>query len=133
MIYTIIVNASPHSSESAHTAYQFTVAALNEGHLIKCVFFYCNGTLNGSAAISAHEPSPVNLPSAWLKLYHDYAVELHLCSGSAAKTGVIDEQQARRLNIGSGTIASGFVISGLGTLTEAMVMSDRVVTFGSAS
>jgi tRNA 2-thiouridine synthesizing protein D len=129
--YTIIVYGAPYSSEGPHSAYNFTRAALRKGHQIQCIFFLNDGALNGSAIISKHEEN-FSLITGWQDISDSLDISMLLCVSSGSKKGVINQQQAKRLGISGSTIASGFEIAGLGALTEAIVRSDRVVTFGSA-
>lgn len=113
MKFTVIVNAHP-SSLTAHSALRFCRAVLADGHAIYQVFFYGEGVLNGAA----REQSTLN--QAWSQLINENRIDAVCCAGSAERCG-----------LSSGTaLADGFTISGLGQMVDALVHSDRVMTFG---
>ena len=48
MKLAVMVNEGPYQHQSADSAYQFTKAALDNGHEITRVFFYHDGVNNGT-------------------------------------------------------------------------------------
>ena len=132
MVFTLVVYGAPYSSESPLTAYNFARATLAKGHNICRIFFFHDGALNGSGAVSSHN-GEFSLLSGWQDLHKRFNIDMVICIGSGTKRGVINEQEAKRAGIACGTLAPGFELSGLGQLVEAMIKSDRIITFGSAT
>lgn len=117
MKFTIIVNDAPYQSQSADTACKFAHALLDEGHELTQVFFYFDGVWN---ALADAEPpqDDRHVVDNWSKLALKNELELIVCSTAAMRRGV------------SEPLAAGFRLDTLGRLTEAVTMSDRVITFG---
>ena len=109
MNYTLVVVEAPDVGRAPFRALSFARALKSSGHHLQRVFFYGPGVRIGLA----WEGSP---QQAW----HDFATEmgseLLLCSASA------DRWQIK-------TPPEGFDIAGLGSLMEAGMDSDRVITF----
>jgi tRNA 2-thiouridine synthesizing protein D len=118
MKFTIIVNNGPYQSQSSDTACQFAQEVISEGHELIQVFFYFDGVWN---ALSHSEPpqDDRNVIGNWSKLAEENDLDLIVCSSTAQKRGV-----------GLSSVAPGFRIDTLGRLSEAVTISDRVVTFG---
>lgn len=107
--YTLIVQAAPDSVLGQQRALLFARALLESGHRLPRVFFYQQG-----AQLALLWESSV--AAAWIDLTRTTGTELVLCSASAERYGVI-------------TAPDGFVIGGLGSLMEAGLDSDRLLTF----
>ena len=118
MKFTIIVNNAPYQSQSSDTACKFAHALLEEGHDLVQVFFYFDGVWN---ALDNAEPpqDDRHVIENWSELAQKNDLDLIICSTAAKRRGV-------RLS----TIAPGFIINTLGRLSEAITLSDRVITFG---
>ncbi|MFK8067863.1 MAG: sulfurtransferase complex subunit TusD [Gammaproteobacteria bacterium] len=117
MKFTIIVNNGPYQSQSSDTAYKYADALLKEGHDLVQVFFYFEGAWHG---VDAAEPpqDDRDVIKNWSMLATENDLDLIICSTAAKKRGV-------------GTkLAPGFKIDTLGRLSEAVTISDRVITFG---
>ena len=71
-----------------------------------------------------------NLPKLWTELANEHSLDLVVCIAAAVKRGVLDKNEAKRYEKDGANLADGFELSGLGQLAEAIVISDRVVTFG---
>lgn len=113
MKFTVIVNAHP-TSLTAHSALRFCRAALANGHALYQVFFYGDGVFNGMTG------ERTMLSREWSQLIRENQIDAICCAGSAEKK-----------SLKSGTdLADGFTISGLGQMIDALVHSDRVITFG---
>ena len=132
MIFTIIVYGAPYSTQAPYSAYQFVQSALSQGHKVLRVFFYYDGALNGSCALVGPQDDDA-LPDSWQKLKRDHGIELTTCIGASIKRGVINAKESKRYNKSHDTLNPEFELGGLGQLAEAMVKSDRVVTFGAAA
>lgn len=113
MKFTVIVNAHP-ASLTAHSALRFCRAVLANGHALYQVFFYGDGVFNGMAG------EQTALYREWTQLIKENQIDVICCAGSAERKG---------LRSGA-DLADGFTISGLGQMIDALVHSDRVMTFG---
>ncbi|MDU0354993.1 sulfurtransferase complex subunit TusD [Paraglaciecola aquimarina] len=127
-LFTILVTSAPHSQQNAYTAYRFTKAALAAKHQVNGIFFYGNGTLNGSAlqVISAAE---FNLHQAWVELAIEYAVPLMVCVTAASKRGITSQQDAQESDQQHYSLSTHFESVGLGELATLISQSDRLVQF----
>lgn len=127
MKFTLLVTAAPHHENARH-ALQFCQAALAAGHEVPRVFFYGDGASTGNALLTPpQDESPVS--SAWQAIAEQFPVELIVCVAAALKRGVLDADTAQREEKPTSNLASGFVISGLGQLAEAIIENDRLVSF----
>lgn len=127
MDYTILINAAPFSQQGSASAYQFANAVLAKGHRISRIFFYGDGIYNGSD-FSQVAQDEMNLTHCWQQLAKGYGVELIICVSAALRRGLLDSVAAEQQNKIS-NLASGFTISGLGQLMEAIARADRFITF----
>lgn len=123
LTFSLLINAAPFSSRGANTAYQFAKAVLAKDHKIPRIFFYKEGIYN-SNCYQQPPQDEVNQLCRWQQLAENYGIELIVCVAAAQRRGVIEsfEQQ-------SGNLASGFKISGLGQLIEAITTADRFLVF----
>jgi len=129
MIFSLAVYSAPYSSQAGYTAYQFAVAALNQGHSVHRVFFYQDGVHNATN-LAAPPQDEFNLQQAWQRLAKDHNLDFVVCVAAALRRGILDEAEAKRYNKPSDNLANEFTISGLGQLVEAAVISDRLISFG---
>jgi tRNA 2-thiouridine synthesizing protein D len=129
MIFSLAVYSAPYSSQASYSAYQFAVAALNQGHSVHRVFFYQDGVHNATC-LAAPPQDEFNLQQAWQRLAKDHNLDLVVCIAAALRRGILDEGEAKRYDKPSHNVASEFTISGLGQLVEAAVISDRLISFG---
>lgn len=129
MIFSLAVYSAPYSSQASHSAYQFAVAALNQGHSVHRVFFYQDGVHNATN-LAAPPQDEFNLQQAWQRLAKDHNLDFVVCIAAALRRGVLDEAEAKRYDKPSHNLANEFTISGLGQLVEAAVISDRLINFG---
>lgn len=118
MRYAIQVNAGPGAAQAAQSAYQFSKAALAEGHEIVRVFFYHEGVYHGYAKTRPSAPEDRIVPD-WAGLAAQHAVDLVLCVAAAQRRGLPEHDPAL-----------GFRMGGLGQWLEACLMADRVLVFG---
>jgi len=117
MKFTIIVNNAPYQSQSSDTACKFAQALISEGHDLEQVFFYFDGVWN--ALVSAEPPQDDrHVIENWSQLAQENNLDLIICSTAAKRRGV------------GPSIAPGFKVDTLGRLSEAITLSDRVITFG---
>ena len=108
LTYTVVVQSGPDAGLGHERALRFIDSLLNIGHQLNRVFFYGEGV---RVALHWDDDSL----STWQHVAQG-GCELVLCSASAERYGV-EEPPA------------GFVIAGLGTLMEAGLDSDRVLSF----
>lgn len=129
MKFSIQVNEGPYTHQAADTAYQFTKAALENGHEIFRVFFYHDGVNNGTM-YGVPPQDDRNVQSLWSELAEQHELDLVVCVAAAQRRGIMDEDESKRHGKGAANIAPGFRISGLGQLIEAGIESDRLMVFG---
>ncbi len=120
MKFTLIVNNAPYQSQSSETACKFADALISKGHELVQVFFYFEGVWN---ALDNAEPpqDDRHVIENWSKLAQENGLDLIVCATAAKRRGV-----------GLSSVASGFMVDTLGRLSEAVTISDRVITFGGA-
>ena len=129
MKFGILINEGPYQHQASDSAYQFTRAALADGHEVFRVFFYHDGVNNGTR-LTVPPQDDRNVVGRWSELAKEHDLDLVLCVAAAQRRGLLDADEARRHGKDADNIASGFRISGLGQLIEAAIQSDRLVTFG---
>lgn len=129
MKFTLVIHSAPYQSASASTALRFARALLAAGHELYRVFFYRDGVYNANALASPPRDEP-SLPQEWQLLAKTHNLDLVVCIAAAVRRGVLDENEAKRYEKTSANLAPGFELSGLGQLSEALIVSDRVITFG---
>lgn len=129
MQFAIIVQGSPYASQSSHSALSFAESVVRSGHRLMRVFFYHDGVLAANR-LAAPPQDEQDISAAWQTFADSHKVELLVCIASSLRRGILDETEASRYGKDAGSIAPGFVISGLGQLIDATINADRVVTFG---
>ena len=129
MIFSLAIYAAPYTSQASYSAYQFTLAALNQGHKIHRVFFYQDGVHNATA-LACPPQDEFNLQNAWQLLAKEYNLDLVVCIAAALRRGILDSNESKRYNKPSQNLAPEFALSGLGQLIEAAATSDRLISFG---
>ncbi len=102
---------------------------MRQGHRIHSVFLYHEGSYS-AAALRPVPRDEFDLPAAWRTLIRDHQINAVACVAGAVRRGILDADEAARLDIDSPTLAPEFVLGGLGELVEACEQADRVVTFG---
>jgi tRNA 2-thiouridine synthesizing protein D len=127
MKFTLLVTAAPHQ-ENAWQALRFCAAALQRGHAVQRIFFYGDGVAHGNALLTPPQDE-ANVAAGWQALAAAHGIELIVCIAAALKRGVMDVDTARREEKTSANLATGFTISGLGQLADAIGESDRLVSF----
>lgn len=129
MKFSIQINEGPYQHQASDTAYQFTKAALENGHEIFRVFFYHDGVNNGTRLTTPPQDDR-NIVTRWSDLAAEHELDLVLCVAAAQRRGIVDEGEMQRNGKDAHNIAPGFRISGLGQLIEAGIQADRLVVFG---
>ncbi len=126
MNYCLHITSPPYSEQGAYTALNLAKALLKANHSISRIFFSGMGVLNANA-LSVAPQDELNLPKAWQTLANENSIEVIVCVASALKYGVIDESEALRYNKAHHNLCDGFILSGLGQLVEACLITDRVI------
>jgi tRNA 2-thiouridine synthesizing protein D len=129
MKFAIQINEGPFTHQASDTAYQFTKAALDNGHEIFRVFFYHDGVNNGTM-YGVPPQDDRNVQKLWSELAEKHELDLVVCVAAAQRRGIMDEDESKRHGKGAANIAPGFRISGLGQLIEAGIQADRLLVFG---
>lgn len=129
MKISIQINASPYQHQASDTAWHFIQAALQNGHDIYRVFFYHDGIYN--ALRDSRPPSDErDIVQRWSVLNAEQGVDLVVCVSSAQRRGLLEQSVGKKVGGYERALADGFRIAGLGLLMEAVIDSDRHVTFG---
>lgn len=129
MIFSLAVHTPPYTYQGSETALRFASALLDEGHELYRVFFYHDGVYNGNALGVPPDDAP-DIPKRWATLAQSHDIDLVVCIAAALKRGILDEGESKRYAKSAADLQDGFVISGLGQLIDAVVVSDRFITFG---
>ena len=129
MKFSLLVLGSPQSSPAVDSALKFAKACTASGHELFRVFFFHDGVAAGNA-LTITPQDQINLPQAWQHFGKEHNTDLVLCISSALRRGVVDAREAQRYELPASNNLDGFALSGLGQWVEAMMVSDRIVTFG---
>jgi tRNA 2-thiouridine synthesizing protein D len=129
MKFSIMVSEGPYTHQASDTAYQFTRAALDQGHEIFRVFFYHDGVNNGTRFTTPPQDDR-HIVKRWSELAEAHGLDLVVCIAAAQRRGIVDPAEAKRQGKDGDNIAPGFRISGLGQLIEAGIQADRLLVFG---
>ena len=121
MHISILVQGSPTSTRACHSALAFAESVADSEHNLFRVFFYQEAVTIGARHFDAPPDEP-NLQTQWLALSKQYDIELVICVSAAQRRGISQADD-------HDTVADGFIVSGLGQLIEAMLESDRLVSF----
>lgn len=118
MKFAVLIMEGPYQHESSDSAYQFTRAAIAKGHELTGVFFYQDGVINSTRLMEPQQDDR-HVQRMWSQLAEELGREFIVCVAAAKRRGIVDD-----------VVAPGFVIGGLGKLTEMAIDADRVVAFG---
>ncbi len=129
MKFALLITASASNSEAPATALRFATAALKNGHSIYRVFFFRDGVHNANTYTIAQQDEH-NIPDAWQQFCHTHNLDAATCVSAALKRGVVDEKESQRWQKTGSNISPHIPIGGLGLLTDAIINSDRLITFG---
>ncbi len=131
MRFTLVIQSSPYSQQSATTALRFCKQVLAQGHEVYRVFFYGDAVLTAND-FNAPAVDETGLLKEWQALQQTHQLDLVVCIAAAVRRGVLNEHEAGRYEKKGFNLAAGFELSGLGQLAEAIACSDRVIRFGGA-
>lgn len=126
--YTLLVNGAVYGSQSSFSALNFAKALIEEGHILNKVFFYLDGVSNGNRLVVPANDE-LNLSLAWQKLAQEHHIALETCVAASLRRGIIGSQEAELHKLDGDNLAPGFEQSGLGSLSESLLVDDRVVQF----
>lgn len=132
MRFSIVVHGAPIDAQGAQTALRFARAVVSQGHELYRVFFYRAG-IHNATTLACLPQDEQNLPAQWQQFGQENNIDMVVCVAAAARRGVITETEAKRHEKSQFNLADGFELSGLGQLIEAIMKSDRVITFGGQS
>lgn len=124
----MMVTGPAYGNQRAASALQFAQALLASGHYLRTVFFYQDGVSNANRLCSPASDE-VDLVRVWCDLAQQHQVALHVCIAAALRRGVIDPIQALQLKRNGDNLQPGFNLSGLGTLSNAVLSCDRFIQF----
>ena len=127
--YVLLVCSAPYTYQSADTALNFARALITKGHSIVQVFFYHDGVHVGSN-LTEPEQAERNISKDWAQWACTHEIELIVCSNSAMKRGILDEQIAQQTGHLNPNLNQHFKMQGLGQFVDAVSQSDRLVSFG---
>ena len=128
MKFSLVIYGAPWTSPSALSALHFAESVIASGHQIFRLFFYQNGVFNGSLA-AVPPQDETDIPARWETLIKNHDLDAVVCAASAVKRGILDVSEADRYDKEAATLRSGFTISGLGQLIDAIQEADRVIHF----
>jgi len=128
MNISIAVHGDAADSESPSLALRFARAAVAKGHRIHRVFFYHAGVGLANALV-VQPQGETDVAAQWAAFAEEHDIELAVCVAAALRRGVLSNDDAERYERSGPNVRSPFRIVGLGQWVDAVVESDRVVTF----
>lgn len=128
MNFALAVHGAPYSSQASTTALRFARAAVAAGHAIPRVFFYHDGVHAASSLTVPPQDEPSAQPG-WVELAREHDIELAVCIAAALKRGLVNAEERDRYELPGSNVHPAFAIVGLGQLLDAIVTTDRFITF----
>lgn len=128
MNFNILVTGGVYSTQSGYSALQFCSAAVAAGHTISQVFFYQDGVTQGSSLL-VPLADEYDANEHWARFSQETGAELVVCVSAGERRGVLNAEQAAEFAKPANNLHPAFRVEGLGTLHEASIGSDRMVTF----
>lgn len=126
--FSLLITSAPWSSQSHITALNFAQSLLAKQHKLYRVFFYSDATHVGiETGVTPQDET--DLPQAWKALAAEHNIDLVICISAGIKRGILDTTEADRYEKSSATLKKGYELSGLGQLVDAIIQSDRVISF----
>ncbi|CAL1329053.1 sulfurtransferase complex subunit TusD [Candidatus Providencia siddallii] len=126
LTYSLIITGPPYGTQKALSAYHFANALLHKKHILKTIFFYQEGVLNGNKFIFM-DSNELNLNEAWQQIAKKSGCKIQICGSASLRRGVISKEQSLLSNIYN--LADNFTITGLISFAEAILNSDRTIQF----
>ena len=129
MIFSLLIYAQQNGGQVEQSALRFTRSALAQGHSIHRVFFY-GDSVSACSSLKVTPRDEINITQQWLELAESDNLDLVVCIAAAVRRGILDDSEAKRHNKAAANLTEGFTLSGLGQLADAILLSDRTITFG---
>ena len=127
MQFVLLISCAPHSA-AMRRALCFARELLAQEHSIGRLFFYQDAVHVASALqVCAQDEQHPGLQ--WQQLIQQHSLDAVGCVAAALRRGVVDQAEADRYRLPASNLLSGFTLSGLGQLHEAMQDGDRLLHF----
>ncbi|MFP3014231.1 MAG: sulfurtransferase complex subunit TusD [Arsenophonus sp.] len=126
--YCLLVTKPSYGTQKTTNALRFANALIKVGHILKMVFFYQEGVYNGNQLILSTSDE-FNLLLGWKTLAQQTGCQLNICASASLRRGIIDETEAENYGLPCSNLDKSFMLSGLGSLSEAILLCDRTVQF----
>lgn len=126
--FSLLITANPYMSQGHFTALNFVERLLAKGHSLKQIFFYSDAVLVANR-LNCPPADEKNLTKSWANLAIQHDIELTVCITAALKRGIVNQSESQRHALTGDNLDPAFDLSGLGQLNEAMLTSDRHITF----
>ena len=117
MNISLLVQGDPLATNAPSLALHFAREAVSQGHVLYRVFFY-KDAVHLANRLNSVPSDETDLQSEWQTFAKDSGTELTVCIAAGQRRRIVED-----------VIADGFSIVGLGQMVEAMLESDRTVTF----
>lgn len=125
----VISVLSASTAPSTRRALYFAQAVLAAGHEIVRIFFYQDGVLTASDNIVVAQDQQ-NIAKQWQTFITENQLDAVICIAAALRRGILDPAEAQRYQRDAVNLASGYELSGLGQLHDALQQADRFISFG---
>lgn len=127
--FSLLLKRAPWSTQSHLSALSFAKTLIDQGHSIYRIFFYSDAVFSGTT-LGVSPQDEVDIPKEWQQLVSDHNIDLVFCISASIQRGIIDQQEAERYEKEAHNLdETAGALSGLGQLVDAIIKSDRVVTF----
>ncbi|MFM2475984.1 sulfurtransferase complex subunit TusD [Celerinatantimonas sp. MCCC 1A17872] len=123
LTYTLLVTSAAYGQQGSASALRFAKAVSEQGHILKSVFFYLDGTSNANSFLSPASDEN-DIYKLWCELCEQTKCQLLVCVSAGARRGYIDSSQAKHAMF---NIHEPFQVAGLAEMTIAMQQADRVM------
>ncbi|TXJ10504.1 MAG: sulfurtransferase complex subunit TusD [Acinetobacter sp.] len=120
---TLLLITAPPSSRLAYHAWQLAQAMQHTAQPFR-VFFYQDAVSVANQDLWRAEDE-LNLTQAWQSLN----IPLPVCVSAALNRGISDTENAARHQLQHHNLATGFTLTGLGTLADAVHQAQHIVQF----
>lgn len=117
MRISILIQSDPFSTANGELALRFAQSVVESEHELYRVFFYKEAVSMASRHARAQQDE-IQFTELWTDLARKSKAELIVCIAAGQKRGLVQE-----------VLAEEFEIAGLGQMIDAMIKSDRTVTF----
>ena len=122
MRISLLIQGSPYATTACQSAIAFAKAVYEQGHSLYRVFFYKDGVYIGNGEFQT-PVDETNIQQEWIEFGLAHGLKLNLCVAATQRRGFDISSDD------SADSSQAFEYVGLGQFTEAMIESDRVVTF----